>query len=349
MKLAKEACPQWLYDEIEEDLDGLAATLKDLGAVVHRPKAYDLTKIYSSPYWYSNSNNLYNARDLNLVVGNSVIESPSYYASRYYETTGFYEIFYKYFEKGFKWIAGPKPKLDYDAVLPYFKDHENRELTSEDIKHKNLTKGRLEKLHRLAEKEILFEAANTLRMGKDLLYLVSSSGNYLGAKWLQSVLGDEYKVHITNDLYRSSHIDSTLMALRPGQILMNSARVSEKNCPPILKNWDKIYFDDVAPTSEVELKIQKEIRDPIAHKLKELGFTSNIDEMSSPWVGMNLLSFDQETVLVDKRQEKLIKLLESKKYKVVPITLRHMYTQGGGIHCATLDTVRESKLESYFD
>ena len=159
IKLAKEAYPQWLYDEIEEDLDGLAATLKDLGAVVHRPKAYDLTKIYSSPYWHSNSNNLYNARDLNLVVGNSVIESPSYYASRYYETTGFYEIFYKYFEKGFKWIAGPKPKLDYDAVLPYFKDHENRELTSEDTKHKNLTKGRLEKLHRLAEKEF-FEAAN---------------------------------------------------------------------------------------------------------------------------------------------------------------------------------------------
>ncbi len=348
-KLAKEACPQWLYDEIEEDLDGLAATLKDLGAIVHRPKAYDLSKIYSSPFWYSNSNNLYNARDLNLVVGNSVIESPSYYASRYYETTGFYEIFYKYFEKGFKWIAGPKPKLDYEAVLPYFKDHDKRELTSEDVKHKNLTEGRLEKLHKLAEKEILFEAANTLRLGKDLLYLVSSSGNYLGAKWLQSVLGDEYKVHITSDLYRSSHIDSTLMALKPGQILMNSARVTEKNCPPLLKNWDKIYFEEVAPTSEVELKIQKEIRDPIAHKLKELGFTSNIEEMSSPWVGMNLLSFDQETVLVDKRQEKLIKLLESKKYKVVPISLRHMYTQGGGIHCATLDTVRESKLESYFD
>ena len=29
--------------------------------------------------------------------------------------------------------------------------------------------------------EILFEAANTVRMGKDLLYLISSSGNKLGA------------------------------------------------------------------------------------------------------------------------------------------------------------------------
>ena len=90
------------------------------------------------------------------------------------------------------------------------------------------------------------------------------------------------------------------------------------------------------------------MRDPIACKLKELGFSSNIADMSSPWVGMNLLSFDQETVLVDERQEKLINLLERKKFKVIPIKMRHLYTQGGGIHCATLDTVRDSKLESYF-
>ena len=71
--------------------------------------------------------------------------------------------------------------------------------------------------------------------------------------------------------------------------------------------------------------------------------------MSSPWVGMNILSIDPETVLVDKRQVNFIKFLESKKIKVVPVSMRHIYTQGGGIHCATLDTVRESKFESYFD
>ena len=89
-----------------------------------------------------------------------------------------------------------------------------RKLTTEDAKQKSLTKGRLEKLHRLEEKEIVFEAANTLRLGKDLLYLLSSSGNALGAKWLQSVLGNDYKVHVTKDIYRADHIDSTLMALR---------------------------------------------------------------------------------------------------------------------------------------
>ena len=35
--------------------------------------------------------------------------------------------------------------------------------------------------------------------------------------------------------------------------------------------------------------------------------------MSSPWVGMNLLSLDQNTVLVDQRQTKMIELLETYK------------------------------------
>jgi N-dimethylarginine dimethylaminohydrolase len=43
-----------------------------------------------------------------------------------------------------------------------------------------------------------------------------------------------------------------------------------------------------------------------------------------------------------------MKILEEKKFTVVPVKMRHIYTQGGGIHCATLDTVRESKLEDYF-
>ena len=148
---------------------------------------------------------MYNARDLNLVVGNTVSDSPSCLASRYYETTALYPIWYRNFESGFSWIAGPKPKLKDRVMPPYFRDGSEREFTDEDIKHQQLTGGRLEKLHKLSETEILFEAANTLRMGEDLLYLVSSSGNVLGAKWLQSVLGDDDQVHTTADIYRSSH------------------------------------------------------------------------------------------------------------------------------------------------
>ena len=346
-ELSLGAFPPWFLDEIAEDLEGLAQALRDFGAVVHRPEVYELGKAYSSPFWTSTSNNIYNVRDLHLVVGNTIIEAPSQHISRYFEASGLYDIWYQYFDEETRWISAPKPKLSDPVILPYFRDESERVLTDEDLRHKELTGGRVEKLHKLSESEILFEAANTLRLGRDLLYLVSSSGNHKGAKWLQSVLGSDYRVHVTEDIYRSSHIDSTVLALRPGLVMLNSTRVSEENCPPLFKDWEKIWFEDVAPTTESELKFQKEVRDPIAAELEQLGFSTNLRDMASPWVGMNFLSLDPETVVVDERQESLIRLFEQKRFTVVPIRMRHIYTQGGGIHCATLDTVRDSVLEDY--
>ncbi len=348
-QLIKKATPQWFYDEINEDLEGLADIITEFGAKVLRPTVHDLGQIFSTPYWSSNGNNIYNVRDLHLVVGNTVVETPSPTKSRYFEHYALYPIWYEYFKEGFRWINAPIPTLAGDVKIPYFRDEDDRVITEEDIRHKELTGGRLEKLHKLTENEILFDAANTVRMGKDLLYLVSSSGNYAGAKWLQSVLGDEYRVHTTNGIYRSSHIDSTVLCLKPGLVLLNSARVTEKTCPPIFDKWDKIYFSDVATIPQSELDFQNNVRDDISRQLNELGFKTGLLDMCSPWVGMNVLSLDQETVLADERQTELIKMLEANKMTVIPIQMRHIYTQGGGLHCATLDTVRESTLEDYFE
>jgi glycine amidinotransferase len=346
-KLSKLAYPQWLIDETEEDLDNLSKILKNYGAKVFRPKIHNLNNFINSPFWTCTNNNSYNARDLNLVVGNNLIESPSQHSGRYFETLTYYDIWYKhYFNLGFNWICAPKPRLDYKVLEPLIKNKSLKE-KFEAKQYKILTKGKNEKFHKLKNIEILFEAANTLRVGKDLLYLVSSSGNLKGAKWLQSVLGEQYKVHITQGIYKSSHIDSTIMCLKPGLVLLNSVRVNKKSCPKIFHKWDKLWFDEVAQTSDQELNFQKNIREPIYNKLLSLGFDSNLKEMSSPWVGMNILSLDQKTIIVDERQKKLIKLLQSKKFEIITARMRHMYTMGGGLHCSTLDTVRDSKLESY--
>lgn len=348
--LAKEAYPQWLLDEVNEDLEAASDIFKQFGAKVFRAKAFDLNRMYSNPYgWSSTGNDIFNIRDLHLIVGNNVIESPSPVKSRYFEATALYNVWYEYFENGFKWLVAPKPTLQGEVLSEYFRDENSRELVHEDLRYQELTKGRLEKLHKLGEKEILFEAANTVRMGKDILYLISSSGNVLAAKWLQSVLGDEYRVHTTRDIYRSSHIDSTVLCLRPGLVLLNSTRVNQKNCPKIFDTWDKIWFDDVAPLTQNEIDLQKNVRDKVNKELVSMGFETNLETMGSPWVGMNVLSLDPNTIMIDSRQTNLIKVLEKYKITLVPIRLRHPYTHGGGIHCATLDTVRESKLESYFD
>ena len=70
--------------------------------------------------------------------------------------------------------------------------------------------------------------------------------------------------------------------------------------------------------------------------------------MSSEWIGMNILSLDPDTVVVDSKQTGLIKTLEKAKLTVIPISFRHSYFMGG-IHCSTLDTVRDSVLENYFN
>jgi len=336
-QLAREAYPQWLVDEINEDHESLCNVLREYGAKVYRPDNALVDKFCSTPLWSASGDNLCNARDLYLVVGDTLIESPSQERHRFFEATGYYDIWYEYFKNGgFRWIAGPKPRLR-DGYMSVFTDAQGAPLLREDG-------GRYIKL---SEDEILFEAANTVRMGRDLLYLVSRSGNYLGAKWLQSVLGDEYRVHTTEEIYRSSHIDSTVICLRPELVLLNAQRVNEKNCPKIFNKWEKVYFKDIVPTPKEELEFHEKVRKPIQGKLAELGVHSNLDSLSSDWIGMNILSLDPDTVVIDERQTPLIRLLEARGIDCIQIRFRHSYITGG-IHCNTLDTVRDSKLESYF-
>ena len=331
-KLAQDAYPEWLVNEVSEDLEELCGVLKSHGAKVFRPNTGDVNKFFSTPHWAAVGSDCYNMRDHHLVVGDTVIESPTYNRYRYYEAMALYDVWYHYFEEGFLWISAPKAKLIGDYMVP-FHDVE-REFDKV--------------LFKLAENEILFEAANTARMGKDILYLVSKSGNYLAAKWLQSILGEEYRVHTTDKIYRSSHIDSTVLCLRPGLVLLNGFRVNQKTCPKILDKWEKIYFNDIMSHPKETVDFQRNVRIKIHQKLLKLGVESDLGDMASEWIGMNILSIDPETVIVDKRQTKLIQTLEKYKLKVIPISFRHSYYMGG-IHCNTLDTVRDSKLESYFD
>ena len=176
-------------------------------------------------------------------------------------------------------------------------------------------------------------------MNNDLLYLVSNSGNYLGAKWLQSILGLKYRIHIATN-YRASHIDSTILPLNTNTVLINSVRVSKDRIPIVFNNWKKIFFSNVTNVSESELKFQNKVRDKAYNNLKEMGVNSSLNNISSPWAGLNVLSISPDTVLVDSRQTKLIKELEKNRFTVIPIRFRHCYTMLGGLHCSTLDTVR---------
>ncbi|MGB5890322.1 MAG: inosamine-phosphate amidinotransferase 1, partial [Thermoanaerobaculia bacterium] len=178
--------------------------------------------------------------------------------------------------------------------------------------------------------EPAFDAANVLRLGQDLIYLVSSTGNEMGGQWLQTILGDDFRVHFLKDVYYGSHIDSTFVALRPGLMLCNPARLNDDTLPEILKQWDVIYSPPMESTDKYDTD----------YLSKSIG---------SNWIDMNLLSINPGLVVVDRDQTGLIKLLEKQGLDVIPLRLRHSKMLGGGFHCITLDIRRRGTLQRYFD
>ena len=167
----------------------------------------------------------------------------------------------------------------------------------------------------------MFDAPNVVRMGKTLLYQISNSGNLKGLKWLQQSF-PEYRIHPASH-YSGAHFDSTVIPLRPGLVLLNGLRCTENNYPLIFKNWDKIFFTDIVSTD------------------------TDDNGISSNSIGLNLLSLNENTVIVDKNQKPLIKTLKKYGIDSIPLQLRHARTLGGGFHCVTLDLHREGKLEQY--
>ncbi|WP_067694393.1 inosamine-phosphate amidinotransferase 1 [Nocardia jejuensis] len=286
--------------EAEEDIAALTSLLRATGIVVRHPRVVDHTEVFSTPDWSSDGMHTFCPRDTLLAIGHSIIETPMSLRSRQHEALAYREILLDYLDSGARWIAAPRPRL--------------RETMYNRTDRSQIA---------LREEEPVFDAANCLRLGTDILYLVSDSGNRLGARWLQNTLGPEYRVHPCDNLYKSTHIDTTLTALRPGLLLVNPSRVTEKTIPRCLKSWEILK----AP-------------EPIDTGYRGYPF-------SSPWISMNLLSLAPDLVVVEHSQIQLMRLLENKGITCAPLAWRQGRSLGGGFHCATLDVRRTGDLRSY--
>jgi N-dimethylarginine dimethylaminohydrolase len=175
----------------------------------------------------------------------------------------------------------------------------------------------------LRDHEPVFDAANVLRAGRDLLYLISDSGNRCGAHWLQTMVGSDYRVRAYDNVYHGTHIDTTITLVRPGLVVVNAERVGPRNLPDMFRDWEVIYLSEVA----------------------DIGFTNTA--YASVWIGLNFMMVNPDTAIVDRRQTALLRELEKRRVTVIPLQLRHARTLGGGFHCVTLDVRRRGTLETY--
>ena len=163
-----------------------------------------------------------------------------------------------------------------------------------------------------------FDAANVLKVNDKLLYSLSHSANDAGAEWLQQAVGNQFEVVkwkvVDHDI---THIDSTLLTLNENTVIVNASRVKEQDLPEFMKEYNKIWIEDV-----------------VSRDFHQFPYASK-------WIGMNMLSLDPETVLVDEIQTGIQEKLEANNFKVITTPMRHSRTLGGGFHCVTNDLVRE--------
>ena len=311
---------QRYVEELTEDLDGIVKVLESLSVTVHRPLPVDsATTEVGTPAWTASVVPPLNVRDNTLVVGDEIIETPPMIRSRYFETQLLKPIFQEYFRHGARWTVMPRPFMtDASFDLSYARSGGMGGPTEpiEDPRPSPYDVGF----------ELMFDAAQCLRLGRDIVVNVSTANHALAVDWLERHLEGRFRVHRVHRL-SDSHIDSMVLALRPGTLLVRSAAVAEL-LPEPLRRWDLIE----APAPDAG------------------GFPGYEDDdlvLTSPYIDLNVLSVDPETVLVNEACPELARTLERHGFTAVPVRHRHRRLFGGGFHCFTLDTVRDGAVEDY--
>jgi len=214
--------PEEFVNLARQELDAFASLLTELGVTVVRPSAADHGRPFTTPNWRSRGG-LYSAmpRDSLLVVGETIIEAPMAWRSRYFEVDAYRDLLIGYFSRGAKWISAPRPRL-LDAS---YDDNFDPETPCESGRY--VTR----------EHEPTFDAADFIRCGRDIFAQRSHVTNMLGIDWVARTIGSEYTVHVieVNDS-APMHIDASFMPLAPGKLLLNPKRV--KTIPKIFDSWD---------------------------------------------------------------------------------------------------------------
>ena len=170
-------------------------------------------------------------------------------------------------------------------------------------------------LHMPRNEGMTLDAANVCRLGDTWLYLESASGNKKAYDWLCEQFPN-INIELCN-FYAGVHIDSTIVPLREGLVLVNGARVNADTLPKVFRDWEVLYVDQVVEQDFYQY--------PYASK----------------WIALNMLVVNPTTVIMDADQAELRYALETRGFEVIPHKLSHSRTLGGGFHCVTLDLWRE--------
>ena len=212
--------PKDTIDKANELLDAFASKLESLGIKVDRPTPIDFNQVTSTPDWKTETMfGCMPPRDVLLTVGKEMLEATMSYRCRWFEYLCYRPLLQRYYAEDpeMRHEATPKPRLTEADYRPDY--------LSDKIGVEKRLEWTEQKFFVTTEEEPLFDAADVLRFGRDLVVQHGFTTNLKGIDWLSRHF-PEHRVHAVNfpgDPY-PIHIDATFTPIKPGLILNNPQR-----------------------------------------------------------------------------------------------------------------------------
>lgn len=316
--------PAELNDKANEELDGLTALLESQGVTVRRPSVRDYAGSLRTPdFEVANQYCAVCPRDVMITLGNEILEATMSRRARYFEFRAYRDLVYEYWnaDPRMVWSAAPKPSMADEMYREDFwswpLDRRHAEMHSFEFC--------------VNQDELIFDAADMSRMGKDVFIQESMTTNRPGIRWITRHLEPKgfrvHPVHFPLD-YFPSHIDATFIPLRPGLVLTNPDRPINLDEEKLFRANDWEFVTAPEPTTG---------NDAMPRYCQ-----------SSKWLSINVLSISPSKVIVEECEKPLQELLCTLGFEVLPLPFRNVFEYGGSLHCATWDVRRDGDCEDYF-
>ena len=156
--------PQDTVDLANEKLDAFARQLESMGVRVDRPTPLDFNQPTGTPDW--NVETMFGCmppRDVLLTVGKEMLEATMSYRCRWFEYLCYRPLLQQYYmeDPKMRHESAPKPRLTDEDYRPDY--------LSDKIGEQKRLEWTADKFFVTTEEEPLFDAADVLRFGKDLV------------------------------------------------------------------------------------------------------------------------------------------------------------------------------------
>lgn len=266
--------PTETVEKANAALDRLAKELESRGVIVDRPTPIQWNQAMGTPdFRVPSGMTQMPPRDILLTMGNEIMASANSFRCRYFEYLAYWPLMNQYFEEDpeFKWTQAPRPRLTDKS---YKHNYYDEQISLEE---------RLERTANLdfvtTEAEPMWDAADVLRLGKDLFIQHGLTTNRKAMEWFKRYY-PEHRIHAVNfpgDPY-PIHIDATFVPLRPGLIINNPERRLPEEQRKIFEANDWQIVDAAQPSHSEP--------PPLCY--------------SSVWLSMNCLVLDHKNVKIGR-------------------------------------------------